>query len=63
MIIEGYRGNVNFSEVAKIIAKHTGITLKQSAKICDQIKEGRSVTLEDDFVLREDLEELNIFIR
>lgn len=60
MLVTGYRANANFEQARLAISKHTKFSLAQSKEICDAIKDGKSVKLPDDFVLREDLEDLGI---
>jgi hypothetical protein len=60
MLVTGYRANANFEKARLAINKHTQFSLTQSKQICDAIQNGQSVKLPDDFVLREDLEDLGI---
>jgi len=62
MIVIGYRPNANFVEAQIAISKHTHFNLSESKAICDAIQEGQGVKLPDDFVLREDLDDLNFLV-
>lgn len=62
MLVTGYKAHANFDKAKLAIKKHTQYTLLESKQICDAIRDGQSVTLPDDFVLREDLEDLGIKI-
>lgn len=60
MLVTGYRANANFEQAKLAIKKHTQFSLAESKQLCDAIRDGQSVKLPDDFVLREDLEDLGI---
>jgi uncharacterized protein YfdQ (DUF2303 family) len=62
MIVLGYRSGTNFIEVGRVLSKHTNMDAQKVKRIVSDIKEGKGVNLPDDFVLREDLEELNLFL-
>ena len=62
MIVLGYKAGANFIEVASALRKHTNMDAQTVKKTVDDIKEGKGVTLPDDFVLREDLEDLNLLV-
>lgn len=62
MRIIGCKYNANISDATTAIRKHTGKSLAESRKIIDEVMEGKSVDLPDDFVLREDLEDANFLI-
>jgi hypothetical protein len=62
MIVTGYKANANFFEAQIVIKKHTAFSLSDVKQICEAIKDGKAVKLPDDFVLREDLEELNFLV-
>lgn len=62
MIVLGYKAGVNFTEAARVLKKHTNMDANSVKKTIDSIKNGQGVTLPDDFVLREDLEDLNFLI-
>lgn len=62
MIVLGYRAGANFNKATSAIAKHTNISLAEAKKLTQKIENGEGVTLPDDFVLREDLEELNFLL-
>jgi hypothetical protein len=63
MIIEGYRYGANFDKASRVIVKHTNISMNDAVKLCNQLKNGVVITLPDDFVLREDLEDLKFIIK
>lgn len=62
MIIIGYRPSANFTEAHNVIKKHTQLSTGDVKQILEHIKEGKGVKLPDDFVLREDLEDLNFLL-
>jgi len=62
MIVIGYRPNANFIEAKHVIKKHTNFSFDDVKQILEQIMEGKGVKLPDDFVLREDLEDLNFLL-
>tara|TARA_B100001287_G_scaffold137115_1_gene115415 strand:+ start:424 stop:615 length:192 start_codon:yes stop_codon:yes gene_type:complete len=58
MIVSGYRTGANFMAAEQVITKHTAFSKRDAKHIVDHIKEGKCVNLPDDWVLREDLEDL-----
>jgi hypothetical protein len=62
MIVTGYKPNANFILAAQVLKKHTTFTSSDIKQLIEHIKEGQGVKLPDDFVLREDLEELNFYL-
>ena len=62
MIVLGYKAGANFVEVAGVLKKHTNMDAKTVKQVILDIKEGKGVNLPDDFVLREDLEDLNFLV-
>jgi hypothetical protein len=62
MIVHGYRANVDFNKVASALRKHTNMDAKTLKRVISDIESGKGVNLPDDFVLREDLEELNLLL-
>lgn len=62
MLVVGYKTGANFNEAARVIKKHTNMDAQSVNRVISQIKEGQGVTLPNDFVLREDLEDLNFLI-
>lgn len=62
MIVTGYKPNANFILAAQVLKKHTTFTASDIKQLIEHIKEGQGVKLPDDFVLREDLEELNFYL-
>jgi len=63
MLVIGYRGNINKSEVIKSLSKHTDFKKDDLKTIATNIVAGNTVNLPDDFVLREELEALNILLK
>lgn len=62
MIVLGYKAGANFNEVANVIKKHTNMDAKTVKQVVLDIQEGKGVKLPDDFVLREDLEDLKLLV-
>ena len=62
MMVIGYKPNANFIEAQNVIKKHTTLRLGDVKQIVEHIREGNGVKLPDDFVLREDLEDLNFLL-
>ena len=62
MLVIGYKTGADFNSAAKVIIKHMSISLQEASKLCDRIKKGESVSLPNDFVLRDDLKELQFLI-
>jgi transcription elongation factor GreA-like protein len=62
MMVIGYRPNANFVEAQRVIKKHTAFNTSDVKNIVEHIREGKGVKLPDDFVLREDLEDLNFLV-
>lgn len=63
MLVIGYRGNINKFEVIKSLSKHTDFKKDDLKTIVTNIVAGNTVNLPDDFVLREELETLNILLK
>jgi hypothetical protein len=62
MIVVGYKPEANFVAAQQVIRKHTQFSHSDAKHIVEHIKEGNAVKLPDDFVLREDLEDLNFLV-
>ena len=62
MMVIGYKPNANFLEAQNVIKKHTTFSANDAKQIVENIREGKGVKLPDDFVLREDLEDLNFLV-
>jgi hypothetical protein len=62
MNVIGFKANANFDSATLVLKKHTNHSISDIKTILDMIKDGKAVVLPDDFVLREDLEELNFLI-
>jgi ribosomal protein L7/L12 len=58
MYITGYRAGVKTIDAVNAVRKHTGKSLLDSKRLIEAAVEGKPVQLPDDFVLREDLEDL-----
>lgn len=58
MYITGYRAGVKTIDAISAVKKHTGKSLLESKQLIEAAIEGKAVELPDDFVLREDLEDL-----
>jgi ribosomal protein L7/L12 len=58
MYITGYRAGVKTIDAISAVKKHTGKSLLESKRLVEDALEGKPVQLPDDFVLREDLEDL-----
>lgn len=64
MLIVGYKSTADFNEGTKSVLKHTDFTANQTKKLLKDLKEtGLGVALPDDFVLREELEDLGFILR
>ena len=59
MMVIGYKPNANFIGATNVIKKHTNFSISEVKQLVEHIREGNGVKLPDDFVLREDLEDLN----
>lgn len=62
MLVVGYKAGANFTQAHSVIKKHTSFSINEIKQLCDAIREGQSVRLPDDFVLREDLEDLQFIL-
>lgn len=62
MIVTGYKPNADFGRAQQAIKKHTKFSHSDAKHIVEHIREGNVVKLPDDFVLREDLEDLNFLL-
>lgn len=58
MFIVGWKAGVRTIDAVMAVKKHTGMSLAESKKLIESAIEGHAVQLPDDFVLREDLEDL-----
>lgn len=63
MLVLGYKAGANFITAPKVIQKHTGKSLAEAIKLCIDLQNGKMFTLPDDFVLREDLEDLKFIVK
>lgn len=62
MLVVGYKAGADFNKATAAVSKHLGISLHEAKNICDKIEKGETVKIENDFVLREDLEDCKFFI-
>lgn len=62
MMVIGYKPNADFSNAQLVIKKHTQFSASDVKHIVEHIKEGKAVKLPEDFVLREDLTDLNFLL-
>lgn len=62
MIVTGYKTSANFYEAQLVIQKHTDLSASDVKTIMKNIQQGTAVKLPDDFVLREDLEDLHFLL-
>lgn len=63
MYIIGWRSGANTIHAVQAVKRHTNLSLVEAKRLIEDAVEGKSVTLPDDFVLREDLEDLGFKIR
>jgi hypothetical protein len=63
MIVLGYKSNADFAQAGSVIRKHTNMDAKTVGSLISRIQAGEGVRLPDDFVLREDLEDLNFLVK
>jgi hypothetical protein len=62
MLITGWKSGANSLDAILQVSKHTEKTLSESKKLIEDALNGKIVKLEDDFVLREELENLKFII-
>lgn len=62
MIVTGWRTDVNVLNAIQTLHAHSNLSLKESRQAVDDILKGKPMVLPDDFVLREELEDLNFII-
>jgi ribosomal protein L7/L12 len=58
MYITGYRAGAKTIEAILAVKRHTGKSVSEAKKLIEDAIEGKPVKLPDDFVLREELEDL-----
>ena len=63
MYITGWRNGANTIDAIQAVRKHTNMSLIDSKRLIEDAIEGKTVKLPDDFVLREDLEDLGFKVR
>jgi ribosomal protein L7/L12 len=63
MYITGWKSGVKTIDAIQAVRKHTNLSLAEAKRLIEDAIEGKSVTLPDDFVLREDLEDLGFKVR
>lgn len=55
MKIIGYKKGARSIDAIKSVRTHTGMSLAESKKLIENVLEGKTVTLDEDLVLREEL--------
>ena len=63
MLIIGYRGNVDWRGVREAIRRNTELKVDEATELTAKIKQGHTVKLDEDFVLREKLEDLGLLLK
>lgn len=63
MLVIGYKAGANLLDAPRVIQKHTKMSLSDATKLCKDLQNGKVITLPDDFVLREDLEDMKFLIQ
>ena len=63
MLIIGYRGNPDWAKVKAAFKRCTDLDASEIADIISKVKKGQTMTLIEDFVLREELKELGILLQ
>ena len=63
MLIIGYRGNVDWRGVREAIRRKTELKVDEATELTAKIKQGHTVKLDEDFVLREKLEDLGLLLK
>lgn len=63
MLVIGWKKNLNKNDVIRTLQKHTSYSLVECRKVADEIESGKTVKLPADFVLREELEDLNLLVQ
>lgn len=62
MILSGWRPGAKTIDAVQSVRRHTGMSLKESKHLVDEVLEGKPRKLPDDFVLREELESMNFIL-
>jgi len=62
MNIIGYRGNPTKAQTTKIFQKHTNLSQSEINTLVNDILKGEVRTVDNDFVLREDLEDSGFIV-
>lgn len=63
MIVIGYRGNVEWSKVKAALKKCTNLSQSDIDKIVKNVKAGQTEQIPNDFVLYDELRELNLLVK
>jgi hypothetical protein len=63
MTIIGYRKGANSLGAILSVKKHTSCSLLESKKLIESVLNGQAVQLDEDFVLREELSQLNFIVK
>lgn len=62
MTIIGYRKGARSIDAINSVRKHTGKSLIESKRLIEAVLDGGAVKLDEDFVLREELTDLNFIV-
>ena len=63
MYITGWKNGVKTIDAIQAVRKHTNMSLIDSKRLIEDAIEGKTVKLPDDFVLREELEDLGFKLK
>jgi ribosomal protein L7/L12 len=63
MTIIGYRKGAKSIDAILSVKKHTGRSLLESKQLIESVLKGQAVQLDEDFVLREELSQLNFILK
>jgi hypothetical protein len=63
MYITGWRSGANTNDAVQAVKRHTNMSLLDCKRLIEDAIEGKAVVLPDDFVLREDLEDLGFKLK
>lgn len=63
MLIIGYKGTVDWGKVRASLKKCTSMTQTDIDRLVKVVKSGKTMMLDDDFVLHDELRDLGILIK
>jgi ribosomal protein L7/L12 len=63
MTIIGFKKGANSISAIVSVRNHTGMSLAESKRLIERVLAGNPVTLDDDFVLREELTEQKFIVQ